>query len=103
MSEHIRYATFGIGDYAFSKHRITLLKIINQVWKDYTDGVISDVYNTEDDVIEVMARPTTVSTEFASRIKSLPNADEIFNDPNYYDMKEDLEMFVDENNQQSFN
>lgn len=103
MNKAINYATFGIADYAPSKHRTTLLKVIKGVWEDYLDGKISDTISTETDIIEIMAKPTTVSTEFASRIRTLENADEIFNDPNYFTMKEDLEIFVDENNIANYN
>jgi len=96
--EPIPYATFGIADYVYSPYRITLLTIVNQVWKDYLDGTISDVFNTEDDVIEVMARPQTVSAEFTNRIRAFEDADSIFNDINYLEIKDDLETFVDENN-----
>ena len=101
--DKIGYATFGIADYAPSKHRITLLKVVNNVWKDYTNGVISDAISTENGIYEVMAKPATVSNEFAKRISSFEDADEIFNDPNYLELKEDLELFVDENNIASYN
>lgn len=94
----IPYATFSISHYKYSPHRITLLNIVNSVWKDYLDGVIVDVVSTEDDVVECMASPHTVSTEFTNRITELKNSDDIFNDINYADIKDDLETFVDENN-----
>ncbi len=96
--EPIPYATFGIADYKYSPHRITLLKVVNNVWKDYLDGTISDTMSTEDGIYETMAKPLTVSAEFTNRIKAFEDADDIFNDINYLEMKEDLEIFVDENN-----
>jgi hypothetical protein len=101
--DKIGYATFGITNYAPTPHRIILLKVVNGVWKDYTNGIISDVLSTEDGIYEVMAKPTTVSNEFAKRISAFEDADLIFNDPNYLTMKEDLEIFVDENNIASYN
>lgn len=98
LRESIPYATFGIADYKYSPHRIILLKVVNQVWKDYLDGTISDVMNTEDGIFEIMARPETVSAEFTNRIKAFEDADFIFNDINYLEIKDDLEIFVDENN-----
>lgn len=96
--EPIPYATFGIADYKYSPHRITLLKVVNNVWKDYLDGTISDTMSTEDGIFEIMARPETVSAEFTNRIRAFEDADSIFNDINYLEIKDDLETFVDENN-----
>ena len=45
-----------------------------------------------------MSRPETVSAEFTNRIKAFEDADFIFNDINYLEIKDDLETFVDENN-----
>lgn len=98
LKEPIPYATFGIADYKYSPHRITLLKVVNNVWKDYLDGTICDVMDTEDGIFETMASPYTVSTEFTNRIKAFEDADDIFNDINYLEIKDDLETFVDENN-----
>lgn len=98
LREPIPYATFGIADYKYSPHRITLLKVVNNVWKDYLDGTISDTMSTEDGVFEIMARPETVSAEFTNRIRAFEDADFIFNDINYLEIKDDLETFVDENN-----
>lgn len=98
LREPIPYATFGIADYKYSPHRITLLKVVNNVWKDYLDGTISDTMSTEDGIFEIMARPETVSAEFTNRIRAFENADSIFNDINYLEIKDDLETFVDENN-----
>lgn len=98
LREPIPYATFGIADYKYSPHRITLLKVVNNVWKDYLDGTISDTMSTEDGVFEIMARPETVSAEFTNRIRAFEDADSIFNDINYLEIKDDLETFVDENN-----
>lgn len=103
LKEPIPYATFGISDYRFSPHRITLLKVVNNVWKDYINGEIVDVVSsTTDKLVEVMARPQTVSNEFYNRIKAFEDADDIFNDINYLEIKEDLELFVDENNANYF-
>ncbi|NBP55906.1 hypothetical protein EBU71_05110 [bacterium] len=98
LREPIPYATFGIADYKYSPHRITLLKVVNNVWKDYLDGTISDTMSTEDGIFEIMARPETVSAEFTNRIRAFEDADSIFNDINYLEIKDDLETFVDENN-----
>lgn len=98
LREPIPYATFGIADYKYSPHRITLLKVVNNVWKDYLDGTISDTMSTEDGIFEIMARPQTVSAEFTNRIRAFEDADSIFNDINYLEIKDDLETFVDENN-----
>lgn len=98
LREPIPYATFGIADYKYSPHRITLLKVVNGVWKDYLDGTISDTMSTEDGIFEIMARPETVSAEFTNRIRAFEDADFIFNDINYLEIKDDLETFVDENN-----
>jgi membrane carboxypeptidase/penicillin-binding protein PbpC len=98
LREPIPYATFGIADYKYSPHRITLLKVVNSVWKDYLDGTISDTLSTEDGVFEIMAKPETVSAEFTNRIRAFEDADFIFNDINYLEIKDDLETFVDENN-----
>lgn len=98
LREPIPYATFGIADYKYSPHRITLLKVVNNVWKDYLDGTISDTMSTEDGIFEIMARPETVSAEFTNRIRAFEDADFIFNDINYLEIKDDLETFVDENN-----
>jgi hypothetical protein len=96
--EPIPYATFGIADYKYSPNRITLLKVVNQVWQDYLNGTISDAVSTEEGIYETMASPYTVSAEFTNRIKAFENSDDIFNDINYLEIKEDLEIFVDENN-----
>jgi hypothetical protein len=98
LREPIPYATFGIADYKYSPHRITLLKVVNNVWQDYLAGTICDVMDTEDGIFETMASPYTVSTEFTNRIKAFEDADDIFNDINYLEIKDDLETFVDENN-----
>jgi hypothetical protein len=98
LREPLPYATFGIADYKYSPHRITLLKVVNSVWQDYLSGKICDVFDTEDGIFETMAQPNTVSAEFTNRIKAFEDADDIFNDINYLEIKDDLETFVDENN-----
>jgi hypothetical protein len=95
--EPVPYATFSISDYKYSPYRIKLLTVVNQVWKDYLDGTISEVFASGNKIYDVMARPSVVSAEFVERLKALED-EEIFNDINYETMKDDLELFVDENN-----
>lgn len=86
----ISYATFDPNkDYAPSKFVVSLCEKANLAWKAYIDGEIVSVYND----VECMGTPYQVSDFFT---KSCTEEEKL--DPNYNEIVDDIEMFVDENN-----
>jgi len=86
----ISYATFDPDkDYPPTTFCKSLCEKANLAWKAYADGEIVSVYAD----VECMGTPYQVSDYFANLC-----TDEEKQDPNYNDILDDIELFVDENN-----
>lgn len=86
----ISYATFNPDtDYQPTTFTKSLCEKANLAWKAYTDGEIVSVFNDA----ECMGTPSQVSEYFKSLV-----TDEEKLDPNFEEIVDDIELFVDENN-----
>lgn len=86
----ISYATFDPSkDYAPSKFVQSLCEKANLAWKAYADCEIVSVFND----VECMGTPSQVADYFKSLV-----TDEEKLDPNFEEIVDDIQLFVDENN-----